>query len=98
MGVTKRDGTAVYPDIVVVETPNNSLQIIGEVETSLTVTDDEASREWVNYASLGTTFYLYVPNETIATARALLTKYSISIAGLRGYYYDARGILNIANY
>jgi len=98
MGVTKRDGTTVYPDIVVLETPNNYLKIISEVETAMTVTDDEATREWASYASIGTTFYLYVPRASVATARDLLARHSIVIAGLRGYDYDGSGNLKINDY
>ena len=98
MGVTKKDGIIVYPDIVVVKKPENNLEMIGEVETPVTVNDEEASREWANYASLQTTFYLYVPNDLIDVAKKLLTKYSITISGLRGYYYDAKGDLNIINH
>jgi len=95
-GVSKGNDTC-YPDIVVVDEPKNALVMIGEVETSITVSDDEASREWQNYASLGKTFYLYVPNDLVAKAKKLLNKYKIKIAGLRGYFYDANGELNIQN-
>jgi len=93
----RKGNDIVYPDIVVVDEPKNTLVMIGEVETSITVSDDEASREWQNYASLDTPFYLYVPNDLVAKAKELLNKYKIKITGLRGYFYDAKGELNIQN-
>jgi len=97
MGVTKRDSTVVYPDIIAVKKPENNLEMIGEVETPATVNDEEASREWASYASLGTAFFLYVPNDLVANTKELLTKHRVEVSGIRGYYYDEKGDLNIIN-
>lgn len=94
----RKDSDAVYADIVVVDTNQNVAVMIGEVETSSTITDDEAKSEWKDYSSVCRTFFLYVPNDLVDKTKELLDKHKIHISGLRGYYYNEEGKLVIINY
>ena len=80
----------VYPDIVVVDGPNNTLVMIGEVETEETVTSEHAA-QWSDYGSKCGTFYLYVPESTLATARNIVAASQVRIAGLRSYSVSQQG-------
>jgi len=53
MGVAMLDGSVVaYPDIVVVQDPENYAKILGEVETTETVNEQTAQRRWRPFADL----------------------------------------------
>lgn len=79
-------GQEQYPDIVAIEDSTRKPSTIAEVETDESV-DEQESKQWSDYGSLGLTFYLWVPaskvNDTvrIIEARGIRSK----IDGLRGY-------------
>jgi hypothetical protein len=66
-----------YPDIVVLNKANN-LYLIEQVETSETVTEEEA-KEWRNFAGFGVLLNLIVPEEKLEEAKKL----SKDIANIR---------------
>jgi len=87
-----------YPDIVIwrPKTPGASTgtaTIIEEIETSDSVTDDEAN-QWVDYASLGiATFNLVVPVSKKADALEIVRrKRIVGITRVQGYYFQLRQI------
>ena len=86
MGVRLPDGRPAYPDIVVVEDPENYTEIIGEVETAETVTEEEAAREWLPFAELGP-LYLFVPTGMGDEAMRIVKKLKVPIVGLRTWRY-----------
>jgi hypothetical protein len=86
----------VYPDMIVVDTSKNQAVILGEVETEDTVTVEHSS-QWADYSSKCNTLYLYVPYASVATAKEIILRSGIKIAGLRSYYFDQHGSLIISN-
>jgi hypothetical protein len=52
MGVQMPDGNVAYPDIVVVQHPENNARIVAEVETNESVRESVAVYEWGPYADL----------------------------------------------
>jgi len=85
MGVRLPSGGAVYPDIVVVEDPENFVRMLAEVETTETV-NLESAKEWSIFAELGP-LYLFVPVGTADEAKRLCKQYKIPIVGLRTWRY-----------
>lgn len=88
MGVEMEGGLVAYPDIVVVQHPENFTKIVAEVETNETVREAVARWEWLPYAELAP-LYLYVPvgkgDETLALCRQL----DIPVVGIRTWRYIA---------
>ena len=95
MGIGSTD--PIYPDIVVVEGPNNTLVMIGEIETEETVTSEHAT-QWSDYGSKCGTIYLYDPESALATARSIIGASQIRVAGLRSYSVNQMGELLITNH
>ncbi len=85
MGVRTERGRVVYPDIVVVQDPENIVQMLGEVETTETVNEDEA-HEWKLFAELAP-LYLYVPVGLAEEAQRLCKKLHIPVVGIRTWRY-----------
>ena len=91
--VTDQDGAELTPDIVVVDTPGNLLQILAAVETGQTVTEERAQQEWRPLARLpGAAFYLFVPVGYGATAKRICKKLSIDVYGYRTWRYTPQGL------
>jgi len=87
-----------YPDIVVLEKGygRRTAIAIGEIETSDSITDNEAD-QWREYAATKIPFYLYIPAGNAQKTTDILNKKSIKISGLRTYKYDALGGLIVTN-
>jgi len=88
MGVAMDGGLVAYPNIVVVQHPENNCKIVAAVETNETVGEAAAQFEWLPYADLAP-LYLYVPvgkgDETLALCRRL----GIPVVGIRTWRYIA---------
>jgi hypothetical protein len=88
MGVQLSNNAVAYPDIVVVQHPENYTKIVAEVETNETVREAVARFEWLPYSDLAP-LYLYVPvgkgEETLKLCRAL----DIPVVGIRTWRYIA---------
>ena len=88
MGAALEGGLVAYPDIVVVQHPENNCKVVAEVETNETVREAVARFEWLPYAELAP-LYLYVPvgkgDETLALCRQL----DIPVVGVRTWRYIA---------
>jgi len=82
MGV-RANSRAVYPDIAVVQDPENFLKMLGQVETAETVNEEQAP-EWAVYAALGP-LYLYVPVGYAERAKKLCQKFKAEIVGIRSW-------------
>ena len=78
----KSGDEVIYPDIVTVETGNNTAPMLGEVETSISVTDDEGA-QWKKYSRACQPFYLYVRESYASEAKRILRSQGIRCAGLR---------------
>jgi hypothetical protein len=88
MGVAMPDGRVAYPDIVVVQHPENNCKIVAEVETNETVREAVAAWEWKQYAELAP-MYLYVPVGKADEAQALCRQLEIPVVGIRTWRYIA---------
>jgi len=88
MGVQLGGNLVAYPDIVVVQHPENNAKIVAEVETNETVREAVARFEWLPYSELAP-LYLYVPvgkgDETLNMCRKL----DVAVVGIRTWRYVA---------
>ena len=88
MGVQLSGNMVAYPDIVVVQHPENNTKIVAEVETNETVREAVARYEWLPYSDLAP-LYLYVPvgkaDETLKLCREL----DVPVVGIRTWRYIA---------
>jgi hypothetical protein len=88
MGIQLSGNSVAYPDIVVVQHPENNTKIVAEVETNETVREAVARFEWLPYSGLAP-LYLYVPvgkgDETLKLCRAL----DVPVVGIRTWRYIA---------
>ena len=88
MGVAMPDGAVAYPDIVVVQDPENYAKILGEVETRETVTEDVARHRWLPFAKLAP-LYLYVPVGEGDHTRRLCRDLKVQVVGIRTWRHTA---------
>ena len=86
MGVQLPNGLVAYPDIVVVQHPENYTKILANVETNETVREDVARYEWVPYAGLAP-LYLYVPVGKGDEALSLCRRLNVPVVGIRTWRY-----------
>ncbi len=87
MGVAMPDGAVAYPDIVVVQDPENYAKILGEVETAETVSDNTARYRWLPFARLAP-LYLYVPVGSGDDAHRLAKEFGVELVGIRTWRYS----------
>lgn len=86
MSVGEEGGKELFPDIVVVRRPGVWLQMMAEVETADTLTDETALNEWKPLSKIGDLF-LYVPMGHVPETKALLKKHKIKVAGIRTWRF-----------
>jgi hypothetical protein len=86
LGVQMPDGSVAYPDIVVVQHPENRTKIVAQVETSESVGEEAARYEWLPYAILAP-LYLYVPVGQGDEAQALCRRFGVPVVGIRTWRY-----------
>lgn len=92
-GVIIGDET-LYPDIVVVDTSNDKVPMVGEVESDSTVTETERDEQWKKYSKVRW-FYLYVPKGLCQQAKELAK--GLGISGFRHYHWSTDGSFSIEN-
>ena len=88
MGIEMADGKVAYPDIVVVQHPENYTKILAQIETNETIREGVASHEWLPYSDLGP-LYLYVPVGKGDEALSLCRQLDIPVVGIRTWRYMA---------
>lgn len=66
-----------FPDVLLTPKGSKSVQFVLEVETSDTITAEEARTQWKEYANLPGTFYLIVPRESLELAQIICTAQGI---------------------
>ena len=88
MGVQMRGNLVAYPDIVVVQHPENNAKIVAEVETNETVREAVARFEWLPYSELAP-LYLYVPVGKGDEALDMCRKLDVPVVGIRTWRYIA---------
>lgn len=88
MGVLMPDGLVGYPDIVVVQHPENYVKILAEVETAETIREEVARYEWLPYAQVAP-LYLYVPVGRAEQTLDLCRRVGAPVVGIRTYRYIA---------
>ena len=62
-------GGRIYPDIIVAEQPGNYPKLIGQIESSETVTREQAERVWVTLDNADSKTILFVPTGYGARAK-----------------------------
>ena len=87
MGVQMPNGSVAYPDIVVVQHPENNTRIVAEVETNESVRESVAVYEWGPYAELAP-LYLYVPVGKGDEALSLCRRFEVALVGIRTWRYN----------
>lgn len=93
MPVTTDTGIELAPDIVVVDTSRNQVQIHVAVETAHTVTEEAARRRWLPYSQLtDSAFYLYVPVGYGGRAKRICRRLGIQVYGFRTWRYTPHGL------
>ena len=96
------DNNKQYPDVIVgkPESPGSgsgTAEIIEEIETEESVSDDEAE-QWKDYADLGIkTFRLIVPKSKASDAKKIVEKNKIAVNEI-WYYTLANGSVNFTKY
>ena len=88
MGIEMPGNLVAYPDIVVVQHPENNARILAEVETNETVREAVARWEWLPYAELAP-LYLYVPVGKGDEAHKLCKQLGVPVVGIRTWRYIA---------
>jgi hypothetical protein len=83
-----------FPDVLVTPKGSKSVQFVLEVETSDTVTADEARNQWKEYATLPGTFYLIVPQESLELAKIICSAQGISA---KFGYFMINGLGQVTN-
>ena len=96
MGVLNEEEEPLYPDIVVLNTDNNEAVMIGEIETSESVSEEE-SEQWKEYSDVAKPLYLYVPKGYCKEAKDLAEDAGAEIKGFRIYYVNLSGEIQIEN-
>jgi hypothetical protein len=81
---------AVYPDLVLYS-PERGRRLQGtiEVETGESVNTLEAMAEWGPFSRLRVPFYLYVPPNSLDTARRLCTDHQVTVSEIWTYHTAA---------
>lgn len=68
-----------YPDVIMTEKGKNTVKFILEIETSDTVTREEAERQWKKYANeINATFYIVVPSSAVQKAKDLCQQVEVN--------------------
>jgi hypothetical protein len=81
---------AVYPDLLLFsQERGRKLQGTVEVETGESVNTLEAMAEWGPFSRLRAPFFLYVPPNSLDTARRLCTEHQVSVAEIWTYHTAA---------
>ena len=88
MGVQLGGNLVAYPDVVVVQHPDNNAKIVAEVETNETVREAVARFEWLPYSELAP-LYLYVPVGKGDEALNMCRKLDVAVVGIRTWRYVA---------
>ena len=88
MGVQLRGSLVAYPDIVVVQHPENNAKIVAEVETNETVREAVGRFEWLPYSELAP-LYLYVPVGKGDEALSMCRRLDVAVVGIRTWRYIA---------
>ncbi len=89
MGVRDQTGAMVFPDIVVIDMHTTEVSVLGEVETTRSLSEGaDLEEKWRVFSSLGP-LYLFVPIADLGSARARLKAANTRPAGLRTWRYMA---------
>lgn len=79
------EGNEYFPDIVIINTLNNKIVMIGEVETESSLNEVE-TEQWKKFTTLSAVFYLYYPKGFYAKISDLSKK--VPLTGFFEYQKD----------
>jgi hypothetical protein len=80
------DGSVAYPDIFVVQHPENNARIVAQIETAESIREAVARFEWLPYSRLAP-LYLFVPVGKGEDARELCKQFGVQAVGIRTWRY-----------
>lgn len=86
MSVGEENGKQLYPHIVVVRRPGTWLQLMAEVESADTVTEESALARWLPYSKCGD-LLIYVPQGCVPEAKRICKKLNIKVKGIRTWRF-----------
>jgi len=86
MGIQMPDQSVAYPDVVVVQHPENNARIVAQIETAESIREAVARFEWLPYSRLAP-LYLYVPVGKGADAMTLCKQFGVKAVGIRTWRY-----------
>ena len=95
ISVGEWEGEPLYPEIVVVRRPGQWLQLMAQVETADTMTDEQAQTKWLPYSKMGD-LLLYVPAGKVQEAKRLMRRHGVACKGVRTWRYRPVWGLTIA--
>jgi hypothetical protein len=95
MSVGTHEGKDLYPDLVVVRRPGNWLQLMAQVETQDTLTDETALERWLPCSTVGE-LLVYVPYGCVPQTKKLLKKHGIKVKGIRTWRFRPVWGLDVA--
>lgn len=75
-------GEALYPDVVVLKWPEKVVEMLAEVETADTVTEEQARERWLPLSRAGR-LYLFVPVGLAQETKRLCRRLGVDLVGLR---------------
>lgn len=80
------NGEVLHPDVVVVKWPEKVVEMLAEVETADTVTEEQARERWVPFSRVGR-LYLFVPVGLAQETKRLCRRFGVDFVGLRTWRY-----------
>ena len=84
VGVRTASGDLLFPDIVVMNTANTEVEMLGEVETTESLRADDVIDKWRAFNGVGP-LYVFVPLSAADRARSLVKSSGLHIKGLRAW-------------
>jgi len=96
MSAGQVDGENFFPDLVVIRRPGQWLELVVQVETADTVSDDSAQNRWLPAAQCGE-LLLYVPTGQVQAAKKLCKKHGVKTKGIRTWRFQPVWGLQVSN-
>lgn len=77
-----------FPDILITSKENKQIKFVVEIETTDSITPEEARNQWKAYVELPGVFYILVPRESLPLAKQIIAGQGIQAK--LGYYETGR--------
>jgi hypothetical protein len=87
--INMTDKDLLFPDIVILARPSDEVHLTAEIETQRSLREtpeEELAAKWRAFIGVGP-FYLFVPLMQVDSARAMIKRQRLALAGLRSWRY-----------